>query len=123
MTEKSVQSLIEDIRLLSETNFEIVQAVRLLVHQTFDGTSEEIKYGGILFSSPTQFGGVFAYKGHVTLEFSSGAKIDDAFGFLEGSGKKRRHIKLSSVSQIAEKRLSDYLPSALEAAEKEKIKG
>lgn len=117
MTKKSLQLLIEDIRLVSEQNFEIVEAVRALVRTTFETSSEEVKYGGILFTSGVHFGGVFAYKAHVTVEFGSGAKITDTFGFLEGSGKGRRHIKLLSISEIKEKKLAEYLVLALRAAE------
>jgi hypothetical protein len=119
MTKKPVQSLIEDIRLVSEQNYAIVEAVRALVRQSFDGFSEEVKYGGILFSSGVQFGGVFAYKAHVSVEFGSGAKIADPFGFLEGTGKGRRHIKLLSVSDIEEKKLAEYLLLALDAAQQQ----
>jgi hypothetical protein len=116
MATKSVQSLVEDIRLHSETNHAIVQAVRALVKKTVESTAEEVKYGGILFSSGVPFCGVFAYQAHVSVEFGSGAKIADAFGHLEGSGKGRRHLKLTSVAEIKRKRLAEYLPLALEAA-------
>ncbi len=117
MTKQSVQSLLEDIRLVSEQNVEIVEAVRGLVRKSFAGTSEEVKYGGILFSAGVQFAGVFAYKAHVTVEFGSGAKIVDTFGFLEGAGKGRRHIKLLTLAHIEEKKLTEYLQHALRAAE------
>ena len=116
MATKSVQSLLEDIRLVSETNHGIVEAVRSLINKTFKATSEEVKYGGILFTSGVQFGGVFAYKEHVSVEFGSGAKIEDPFGHLEGSGKGRRHLKLHSVADIKNKKLAEYLPLALQAA-------
>lgn len=119
MTKKSVQALLEDIRLVSEQNYEIVEAVRALVQKTFETTSEEVKYGGILFRSGVQFGGVFAYKAHVTVEFGNGAKITDTFGFLEGSGKGRRHVKLMSVAQIKEKKLAQYLSLALQASKQD----
>ena len=119
MTKKSVQALIEDIRYLSEQNYEIVEAVRVLVRKTFDDASEEVKYGGILFASEVQFGGVFSYKAHVTVEFGSGAKINDTFGFLEGNGKGRRHLKLTSVAEIKEKKLAQYLALALRASKQE----
>ena len=119
MTKKSVQALLEDIRRVSEKNYEIVEAVRALVRKTFETSSEELKYGGILFTSGVQFGGVFAYRAHVTVEFGSGAKITDTLGFLEGAGKGRRHVKLMSVAQIKDKKLAEYLPLALRAAEEE----
>jgi hypothetical protein len=119
MKNQSVQTLLEDIRLVSEQNYEIVEAVRALVQKTFETTLEEVKYGGILFRSGVQFGGVFAYKTHVTVEFGNGAKIIDTFGFLEGSGKGRRHVKLLSVAQIKDKKLAQYLPLALQASKQE----
>jgi hypothetical protein len=93
MATKSVQTMIEDMRLVSEELYEIVETVRALVKKQFSASAEEVKYGGILFSSGVQFCGVFAYKAHVTVEFGNGAKINDTFGHLEGSGKGRRHQK------------------------------
>ena len=119
MKKKSVQDLLEDIRHVSEQNFEIVEAVRALVKNTLESTSEEVKYGGILFTSGVQFGGVFAYKAHVTVEFGNGAKINDPFGYLEGTGKGRRHVKLMSASQIQDKKLAQYLSLAFQAAKQE----
>jgi hypothetical protein len=119
MTTKSVQDLLEDIRLVNEQNYEIVEAVRTLVKNTIESASEEVKYGGILFTSGVQFGGVFPYKAHVTVEFGNGAKINDPFGFLEGTGKGRRHVKLLSVSQIQDKKLAQYLSLALQAAKQD----
>ena len=115
----SERPLLEDIRLVSEQNYEIVEAVRALVQKTFETTSEEVKYGGILFRSGVQFGGVFAYKAHVTVEFGSGSKITDTFGFLEGTGKGRRHLKLMSVAQIKDKKLAQYLALALHASKQD----
>jgi hypothetical protein len=116
MATKSVQALVEDVRLLSETNYGIVEAVRALVKKTFKSTSEEVKYGGILFSSGVQFCGVFAYKEHVCVEFGSGAKIKDDLGHLEGAGKGRRHLKLRSEAEVKSKKLAEYLLLAHKAA-------
>jgi hypothetical protein len=116
MATKSVQNLIEDIRLLSEQNYEMVETIRTLVKKTFKPCEEEVKYGGILFSCGVQFCGVFAYKEHVTVEFGKGASIKDALGHLEGAGKGRRHLKLMSIEDIKNKKVAQYLPLALEAA-------
>lgn len=116
MATKSVQTLLEDIRLLSEERYAVVEAVRALVKKTFKTSSEEVKYGGILFTSGVQFCGVFAYQEHASIEFKSGAKIDDPFGHLEGSGKGRRHVELASIADIKRKKLAEYLPLALRAA-------
>lgn len=117
MAAKSVQTLVEDFRLLSEDAYLLVQAMRALTKKTLASVEEEVKYGGILFSaSGVQFGGVFAYKAHVSVEFGNGASIKDPHGLLEGSGKGRRHIKLRAVEDITAKHLPEYLKLALQAA-------
>jgi hypothetical protein len=115
-TTRSVETLVQDIRLVSEANHELVQAVRALVKKSFKSFAEEVKYGGILFSSDVQFCGVFAYKAHVSVEFGHGARIVDPFGHLEGSGQGRRHLKLRSAGDIDAKQLAAYLPLALDAS-------
>lgn len=116
MTNKTVEALLDDIRLLGEEQLTLVEAVRTLVGKTIGPVSEEVKYGGIMFSSGVPFCGVFAYSRHVSVEFGSGADMPDAPGHLEGGGKCRRHLKLHCVGDIGEKRLAEYLPLALEAA-------
>ena len=113
---KSIQTLLEDIRSLGAMQFEVVEAVRALIKTSLPSVQEEVKYGGILFTSDISFCGVFAYKGHVSVEFSHGARIVDPEGYLEGSGKGRRHIKLRCVDDIAAKKLAVYLPLAHQAA-------
>lgn len=116
MVTKSVQEFLDDVRLLGDEQISLVESVRKLVKQTLPSVTEEVKYGGILFTSGVQFCGVFAYKQHVSVEFGSGAKIADTLGHLEGGGKGRRHIKLHSTKDIKAKELAHYLPLALEAA-------
>lgn len=75
------------------------------------------KYGGTVVESvpgqpKSQFCGIFAYTSHVSLEFTNGAQLDDPAKVLEGAGKHRRHIKLSSLSNIAGKRCEDFLRQA-----------
>lgn len=116
MPTQSVEALLDDVRLLSEARHDIVQAVRAQVRQVVKPLSEGVKYGGIMFSSDVPFGGVFAYKDHVSVEFSHGAAIEDPLGHLEGGGKLRRHLKLLSADDVRAKSLATYLPLALAAA-------
>jgi len=52
---KSVQTLLEDIRSLGAMQFEVVEAVRALVKASLPSVQEEVKYGGILFTSAISF--------------------------------------------------------------------
>lgn len=116
MASKSVQELLDDVRLLGNEQLALVESVRKLVKKTFPSVKEEVKYGGILFTSGVQFCGVFAYKQHVSVEFSFGGRITDTLGHLEGAGKGRRHIKLRTSADLKAKELAHYLPLALMAA-------
>lgn len=109
MPTERISQLLDDIRLLDAGRFELVQALRGVILDLDPSISEEVKYGGLLFSSGKPFCGVFSYTKHVSLEFGEGASLPDAFQVLEGAGRFRRHIKLVSVEDIGGKHVRDYL--------------
>ena len=116
MSAERIARLLEDIRLQDEDRFTLVQSLRELVLGMDASISEEVKYGGLLFSAGKPFCGVFAYARHVSLEFGAGAALPDRYEVLEGEGKLRRHIKLSSLQDIAGKHVREYLSLAFNAA-------
>ena len=118
-----ISRLLEDIRLLDAGHFELVQALRGVILDLNPSISEEVKYGGLLFSLGKPFCGVFSYTKHVSLEFGAGASLPDAFKVLEGEGKFRRHIKLMSAQDISGKHVRDYLVLALEACKQSNAVG
>ena len=111
-----ISRLLEDIRLLDPERFELVQALRKIILGLDSSISEEVKYGGILFSAEMPFCGIFSYTKHVSLEFVAGTSLPDKFKVLEGKGKLRRHIKLSFSQDIAGKHVVEYLLLALKAS-------
>jgi hypothetical protein len=111
-----ISKLLEDIRLLDRARFQLVQSLREIVLSLAPSISEEVKYGGILFSAGQPFCGVFSYAKHVSLEFGAGASLADRYKVLEGEGKLRRHIKLSSAQDISGKHVREYLALALKAS-------
>jgi hypothetical protein len=108
-----VEQLVHDLQLTHPDLHAIVQAARATVRSVAPKADERVMYGGILFSSPEQFCGVFAYTAHVSMEFGRGAELKDPHRVLEGGGKFRRHIKLQSAGDIASKHLKDYIAQAL----------
>ena len=118
MPAERITKLLEDIRLLDPGRFELVQALRVLILALDSSIAEEVKYGGFLFSAEKPFCGVFSYAKHVSLEFGAGASLPDQFKVLEGEGKLRRHIKLSSAQDISAKHVREYLVLALKTAQK-----
>jgi len=115
MPTSRINQLLEDIRALDADRFELVQTLRKRILALDDTVSEEVKYGGLLFSAGAPFCGVFAYAKHVSLEFGAGASLPDPHQVLEGAGKLRRHIKLATLQDIADKHVAEYLALALRA--------
>lgn len=113
MAAERISKLLEDIRLLDPERFELVQALREIILGLDSSITEEVKYGGLLFSAEKPFCGIFSYTKHVSLEFGAGATLPDKFKVLEGEGKLRRHIKLSSAQEIYGKHVRDYLVLSL----------
>lgn len=113
-----IAKFLEDIRLLDQARFELVQSLREAILGLAPSITEEIKYGGILFSAGQPFCGVFSYAKHVSLEFGAGASLPDKHKVLEGEGKLRRHIKLLSAQDISGKHVREYLALALRASSK-----
>lgn len=87
MTQGRVQQLLDDIRSLSEERYRLVVGLRERILTLSPDISEEVKYGGLLYSSNTPFCGIFAYSQHVSVEFSEGAALADPLQVLEGQGK------------------------------------
>ncbi len=115
MKPSKVEELLEDIRLVDEDRFQAVQSLRKLVLSVDPSITEEVKYGGVLFSAGSPFCGVFSYARHASLEFGRGAELDDPHHVLEGEGKKRRHIKVGSRDDVFKKNVRDYVERAFQA--------
>ena len=117
MKDDRIQALLREIGLHRGDQLAIVTRLRDIALASGPAIAEEVKYGGILFSSKDSFCGVFSYAQHVTLEFSRGASLADPHSVLEGTGKLRRHIKLLQVADIDAKRVAHYVERARLAAD------
>ena len=100
-----VQNFLEDISMMDQEKFEILQKLRNIVFSNSPETNERIMYGGIMFSIKDDFGGLFIRKNHISFEFSLGVNMDDPENILEGSGKLRRHLKIRSINNIKDKKV------------------
>jgi hypothetical protein len=116
MSSERVEHFLEDLRLVGEDRFQLVSRLRNLILSVDPKITEEIKYGGILFSAGPPFCGIFSYTNHVSLEFGRGAELPDKHRVLEGEGKLRRHIKLDSGQDLFRKNVREYVSLAIAAA-------
>jgi hypothetical protein len=118
MNPSRVEVLLEDIRLVDEDRFQTIQSLRRLVLSVDPSITEEVKYGGLLFSAGSPFCGLFSYTRHTSLEFSRGSDLGDPHSVLEGEGKRRRHIKIATRSDVFNKNVRAYVEHAFEATSK-----
>ncbi len=115
MSTPEIEGLLDTIRLANARAYEIIQRVREVVQAEAPESYERIMYGGIMFANNgADWGGVFAYKNHVSFEFSNGATFENTPAFLEGKGKLRRHIKLEHLDDITAKHLAKFIAQALD---------
>lgn len=96
---------------------QITQELDEIIEEVCPGAGRRSMYGGIVFESvagnpKTMVCGHFIYKNHVSLEFSNGYQLRDPEGVLEGKGKYRRHIKLTSQSDIGDKFVRSMIEQA-----------
>ena len=90
----------------------------ILIRDIFFGANKElvegIKYGGLAFNvSNALIGGIYTYKKHISIEFSNGSGFIDTDSILEGSGKKRRHIKIYTDDDIVQKNVTYFVSQAM----------
>ncbi len=110
--EKVTQFLIE-VQEVSPEKYQILNALRKIIFDINTNTEERMMYGGIMFSSGEDFGGIFASKNHISFEFSQGYKMNDPQKLLEGAGKFRRHLKIKNIEDIEAKQVNFFVKQAI----------
>lgn len=115
ITDETIQKHLIDLKAKDKVKADIMMTLREHVFAAYPKATEEIKYGGIVFLvEGNLFGGVFASKKHVSMEFSFGAAMKDPDKKLEGGGKYRRHLKIHTVAEIKEKKAMYYIKQAIQ---------
>lgn len=107
------KKFLKELRDYDSEKYKIVTTLRNLILKANKNASEEIKYGGLLYSDKKPYTGLFVSKNHVSMEFSEGAKFTDPKNILEGSGKYRRHLKLKTLNDIKRASINNFLKQAL----------
>ncbi len=111
---EKVNNFIADIQLSSPEQFEILMSIRDIFFNLNEDLIEGIKYGGLVFNiSNTLIAGIYIYKKHISIEFSNGADFIDVENVLDGGGKKRRHLKIFTNSDILQKNSEYFIKQAV----------
>ena len=56
---------------------------------------------------------IATYAGHVNIGFSRGTELDDPEGILQGTGKRIRHIRLGSASDLKKASIKKLIKAAV----------
>jgi len=110
---EQVEKYLEEIMMVNEEQFNILQELREIVFTVYPKTNERIIYGGIMFFLDDDFGGIFVRKNHISFEFGNGFTMNDPDKLLEGKGKFRRHLKIRSLSDIDDKKVSFFVKQSM----------
>ena len=112
--DRDVEKFLEDIHLISEEFYGALIQVRQIFFEECNILTEAIKYGGIVFFKDNELiSGIFVHKKHLSIEFGNGAQLADPDSILEGKGKFRRHIKLTSVKDIRKKNVREFVGESI----------
>ncbi len=96
---EKIAIFLKELETEDSSKYEIVTKLREITFEQLPTTSENFKYGGIMLSLNSEFGGIFVYKKHISFEFSYGYQLKTSLK-LEGGGKFRRHLKFKSFEDI-----------------------
>lgn len=116
-TSDKVNEFLSDIQSISSEQFDRVMLIRDIFLRANEELVEGIKYGGLVFNASNALvGGIYVYKGHISVEFSHGADFIDHDSVLEGGGKKRRHLKVYGNEDIVQKNIEYFVHQAASVA-------
>jgi hypothetical protein len=82
---------------------EICRALKEIIFKTFPGVIEEMKWGVPAFAGGNYY--IVALKDHVNLGFTLKGQAKEDEILFDGGGKTMKHIQVSSLSGIDEKRI------------------
>ena len=111
MAEKTVDNYIAG---LEESKARIIARVRKIILQAAPQAKESIKWAQPVYESNGPFAYTKAFKNDVNFGFWRGVDIKDPKGFLQGSGSKMRHVKLTSLDDVEESTFADFVRQAIE---------
>lgn len=86
---------------------EICQRLRKIILKTFPDIKEEMKWGVPSYGNGRYY--FVALKNNVNLGFSLKGLSEKAIALFQGSGKIMKHIKISSLAEIDEKKIIKLL--------------
>ena len=97
---------------LDSSLFSIASKLRKLIKNTDSAITETLKWGMPNYDKDGDICALRAGNGYIALQFYNGIDLDDPDSLLEGSGKKMRHIKVWSKTDIIERMFISWIKQA-----------
>ena len=91
----------------------VAEAIRNLVLEADPDLSEAIKWGNPTYEKQGRVCYLAATKSYVSLGFFNGVGLTDPQGRIEGTGKKMRHVKVRTLSDIDQQRFAAWIREAV----------
>lgn len=103
---------------LDEPLFSIADKLRRLIKSTDSEITETLKWGVPNYTKGGAICALRAGNGYIALQFYDGTSLDDPDSLLEGSGKKMRHIKVWSKTEIIERLFISWVKQVSNSSKK-----
>ena len=87
----------------------VAGALRSLILEAEPDLSEAIKWGNPTYEKTGRVCYLAANKDYVSLGFFNGASLTDPLGRIEGTGKKMRHVKVRTLTDIRADQFADWI--------------
>lgn len=94
---------------LDEPLFSIAGKLRKLIKNTDSKISETLKWGMPNYEKDGAICALRLGNGYIALQFYDGTCLDDPDSLLEGSGKRMRHVKVFSKSEIIDTLFTSWI--------------
>jgi hypothetical protein len=93
----------------------LARELRSIIRQAIPGASESIKWGMPVYETGELICAVRPSQEYVALQFyASGTSLPDRDGLLEGTGKRMRHVKIRTRSDIKKALFTSWIRQAAE---------
>jgi hypothetical protein len=108
------QKVTSYINKASKEQITTLETLRKLIHETVEGTLEEIKWNMPVFAKDKNFAYLRFSKKHITLGFYHIDQLKDPENLLEGEGNTLKHVKIMQLNSKQKLQIKKWLKQITE---------
>lgn len=90
----------------------LVRSLDAVISKAAPMLAVSLKWGNLTYHAKKNVCALISHKHHVNLQVWGGASLKDPAGFLVGTGKDMRHIKVASEADIDPKAIAELVKQA-----------